>query len=166
MNYLAFIVAALIPMAVGAIWYGPLFGKIWMRSCGMTEEKMKSGNMAMTIGLSLVLAFLLAFIISALSVHDNMVEGALFYATDKTMIPTPGSEEASWLAFYYDNLAPDNYNFQHGAFHGGLFGLMFFLPVIGNIALYEQKSWKYVAINVGYWVLCATLMGGLLGAWR
>jgi len=166
MNYLALVVAALIPMAIGAVWYGPLFGNIWMRASGMTEEKMKSANMPMTIGLSLLLALILAMVIGMLSVHDNMVEGALFYATDKTMIPTPGSEEASWLSFYYDNLAPDNYNFKHGAFHGGLFALLLFLPIIGNIALYEQKGWKYVAINLGYWVLCAILMGGLLAAWR
>lgn len=166
MNYIAFIVAALIPMIIGAVWYGPLFGKIWMRSCGMTEEKMKSGNMPMTIGLSLLLAVILTMVIGMLSVHDNMVEGALYYVTNKTMVPTPGSEEASWLAYYYDTLAPANYNFQHGAFHGGLFGLLLFLPIIGNIALYEQKGWKYVAINVGYWVLCAALMGGIIAAWR
>ena len=166
MNYLALLVAALVPMVIGYLWYGPLFGKTWMNSTGMTEAKMKSANMPMIFGFSFLLALILAFAISILCVHDNMVDGALFYATDKTMIPTPGSEEASWLAYYYENLAPDNYNFKHGAFHGGLFGLLLFLPVIGNIALYEQKGWKYVAINVGYWVLCAVIMGGILGAWR
>lgn len=166
MNYIAFIVAALIPTGIGALWYGPLFGKAWMKSSGMTEEKMKGGNMPLIFGLSFVLAIILAFVISALCIHDNMVEGSLYYLTDGTMKPAAGSEAANWLSYYYENLAPDNYNFKHGAFHGGLFGLLFFLPVIGNIALYEQKGWKYVAINVGYWVICAAVMGGILGAWR
>ena len=109
---------------------------------------------------------ILTFVISALSVHDNMVQGSLYYATDGTMEPAEGSDDANWLAYYQENLAPDNYNFAHGSFHGGFFALLFFLPIIGNIALYEQKGWKYVAINVGYWVLCAALMGGILGAWR
>lgn len=166
MNYLAFIVAALVPMILGFFWYGPIFGKPWMASTGMTEEKMKSANMPMIFGLSFLLALMLTMVISVLCVHDNMVEGALYYVTDGTMQPDVGSEEANWLAYYHENLAPENYNFKHGAFHGGLFGLMLFLPVIGNIALYEQKGWKYVAINVGYWVLCAIIMGGILGAWR
>jgi len=33
-NYLAVIVSAIISMVVGAIWYGPLFGKKWMKIVG------------------------------------------------------------------------------------------------------------------------------------
>ncbi len=166
MDFLPLLVASLIPTIIGFIWYGPLFGKTWMSITGMTEEKMKSANMPLLFGLSFLLALILAVVINVLCVHDNMVEGALFYITNGTMEPIAGSEAASWLAYYKETLAPDNYTFSHGAFHGGMFGLMMFLPVIGNMALYEQKGWKYVAINVVYWVICATLMGGLLAAWR
>ena len=166
MNFLPLLVAALVPTVIGFLWYGPLFGKPWMKSTGMTEEKMKSANMPMVFGLSLLFALILAFVLNILCVHDNMVEGALYYATDKTMVPAPGSKEAEWLDFYKSELAPDNYTFAHGAFHGGLFGLLLFLPILGNIALYEQKGWKYTLINLGYWVVCATIMGGILGGWR
>ncbi len=40
-NYWAVLVAGLIYMGVGAIWYGPLFGKMWMKLVGITEESMK-----------------------------------------------------------------------------------------------------------------------------
>ncbi|MDG2450939.1 MAG: DUF1761 domain-containing protein [Saprospiraceae bacterium] len=59
-NILSVIIAALIPTIIGFIWYSPmLFQKSWMDSIGMTEEKMKSVNMPLTIGLSLITSFLL-----------------------------------------------------------------------------------------------------------
>ena len=43
-NYLAVLVAALFSFIVGWLWYGPLFGKAWMRYNGFTEESMKEGG--------------------------------------------------------------------------------------------------------------------------
>lgn len=37
-NYLAILVAALVNMAVGFVWYGPLFGKTWMKLVGISKE--------------------------------------------------------------------------------------------------------------------------------
>ena len=59
-NYLVQAAAALVPLVVGFLWYGSkTFGPAWMRTIGMTEEKAAGGNMALTFGLSLVLAFVL-----------------------------------------------------------------------------------------------------------
>ena len=54
--------------------------------------------------------------------------------------------------------------FKHGAFHGTLAALFISLPIIGTNALFERKSFKYVAINVGYWMLTMALMGGVVCA--
>ena len=40
-NYWAVIVAAVAQMVVGSLWYGPLFGKVWMVGMGFTMEKME-----------------------------------------------------------------------------------------------------------------------------
>lgn len=48
-NYLAVIVAALSSFIVGWIWYGPLFGKAWMRLHGFTVEELKDSNMSMPV---------------------------------------------------------------------------------------------------------------------
>ena len=61
LNWLAVIVAALAGFAIGGVWYGPLFGKVWMRESGMTEEKMKSSNRVRTYGGTLVLNLIAAF---------------------------------------------------------------------------------------------------------
>jgi hypothetical protein len=41
-NYLAVIVAALGTFFLGALWYMPLFGKLWIRLHGFSDEKMKA----------------------------------------------------------------------------------------------------------------------------
>ncbi|MDP9249437.1 MAG: DUF1761 domain-containing protein [bacterium] len=41
-NFWAVLLAAIVNMAVGFAWYGPLFGKFWKRLMGFTDESMKS----------------------------------------------------------------------------------------------------------------------------
>lgn len=49
---LKFISIVIASMGVGAIWYGPLFGKQWMRLVGHTEKSIKAGvSKAMQMGL-------------------------------------------------------------------------------------------------------------------
>jgi hypothetical protein len=31
--------------------------------------------------------------------------------------------------------------------------------------LFERRSWKYIFINAGYWILTLTLMGGIICAY-
>ncbi len=56
----------------------------------------------------------------------------------------------------------DNHTFGHGALHGAEVGALILLPVIGTNALYESRSWTYVFVNSGFWVVCFALMGGIL----
>ena len=69
MNYLAILVCGVAAMIIGSIWYGPLFGKIYMKSMcpeGMSPEqkaamKKKMGPMyVVQFVLSLISAFVLA----------------------------------------------------------------------------------------------------------
>ena len=62
-NWLSVLLAAISAFLIGGIWYGPLFGKLWMTEFGYTEEDLKKRNVAKTFGLSLLLAFLAAFIL-------------------------------------------------------------------------------------------------------
>ena len=69
-NFLAVIACAVISMIVGSIWYGPMFGKRWMRLVGFTKEELEKGkkDMPKTYGMmfvgSLVTSFELAVTIS------------------------------------------------------------------------------------------------------
>lgn len=168
MNILALVVAALVPMVVGFIWYHPkLFGNAWMRVAGLTEEQIKTGNMPMIFGLSFLFSLMMALNMHGLSTHDGFIRGALYYVTDRTMQPDPASEAGKWLEYYNAHLAASNHTFQHGAFHGFFIaGLFLALPIMATNALFERKGWKYIAINAGYWMLTLMLMGGILAAFQ
>jgi hypothetical protein len=65
-NYFAVGAAAVAAVVLGSLWYGPIFGKVWMKEMGFPEgHAMKgSGSMARSYGLmalgSIVMAFVLA----------------------------------------------------------------------------------------------------------
>ena len=90
----------------------------------MTEEKAKQSNMILTFGLAVVLAFIAAFYI---------------YAT----VMFGGSPEDP-------HGVPESMNFGHGAFHGAILGLFVVMPAMVTNALFEQKSFKYMFVNVGF----------------
>ena len=48
-NYWAVIVAALSSFIVGWMWYGPLFGKVWMRLHNFSKEDVVEGSMSMPV---------------------------------------------------------------------------------------------------------------------
>jgi Protein of unknown function (DUF1761) len=63
-NLLAIVIAALIPMVMGFIYYHPkVFGKAWMDSLGFKEEDLKKGNMGVILGISLVMSVMLSMFI-------------------------------------------------------------------------------------------------------
>ena len=62
-NYLAVLAAAVATFALGGLWYSPaLFGKAWQREAGVSEEKMKTANMALIFGLTFVLSLIAAWV--------------------------------------------------------------------------------------------------------
>ena len=131
-NWLSIILATLVPTVVGALWYGPIFGKAWVKSTGKTEEELREGfNMPLVMGLSLVGSFLMAVFLDMflMGIHK-------------------GSDHASW--------------FGHGAFHGVFIALLLLVPVIMVNGLYDRKSWTNILLSFGYWILTVSLMCGVL----
>ncbi|MEM9404001.1 MAG: DUF1761 domain-containing protein [Pseudomonadota bacterium] len=61
LNWLAVVVAALSAFMIGAIWYGPLFGKAWQRSSGLTDEDIQQGHPGKIYGGAFVLNIIAAF---------------------------------------------------------------------------------------------------------
>lgn len=53
-----------------------------------------------------------------------------------------------------------------GSIAGFLTGFGWVAFAIAIIALFENKSWKYVLINAGYMIVAFTVMGLILGAWK
>lgn len=80
-NYLAVLLAAVGSMVVGYLWFGPLFGKTWMKMTGMKEMGDQS-KMAQNYVLAYVSAALSAYVLAMfLSLtHVTELTGALFLA--------------------------------------------------------------------------------------
>lgn len=157
-NFLALLAAACSTLVVGFIWYHPkVFGNAWMQESGMTEEKMKGSNMAVTFGVSVLYAFFIAFILQMLTIHQW---GALGMVGGDSAIAKPSYAE--FMADYGSAFR----TFKHGALHGFMTGLFLALPIIGVGALYERRSFKYTLIAGGYWVVALMIMGGIICAWQ
>jgi len=161
-NFLIFALAALIPLIMGFIWYGPLlFQNAWMKQLGFTEESLKGGNMALIFILCYVFSFLMAFFLQFIVIHQTGVYSSLMES---------GATELSGdaLTYFNDFMAKygTNYRtFKHGALHGTLSGIFFILPVLATQAMFERKTVKYIAINAGYWIVTLALMGGIICQW-
>ena len=154
-NPVAIPIAAVAALVIGAIWYNPKigFGTLWLRESGMTEEKMKSGNMAIIFGLSLVFSAMLAFLLMQFTNHQWGAFGMVGGDPD-----TAGPSFEAFMAEYGNAFR----TFKHGALHGTIFGVAGALPIIGTIALFERKSGKYIFVNAGYWIVTLAVMGALL----
>ncbi len=71
-SYLAIVLAGLIPMILGFIWYHPkVFGGAWMKSLGLTEETVRQGNMAVSMGVATIIAIFLAWRMNEYSSHTQ-----------------------------------------------------------------------------------------------
>ncbi|MEZ5002798.1 MAG: DUF1761 domain-containing protein [Chitinophagales bacterium] len=139
-NWIAILVGALIPMIMGFIWYSPmLFGKAWMASIGKTEADLKQTNMAVTLGISFILAAILSFFLYSFigGLHDYI------YSLEGEGDHYP-------------------HNFLHGTYHGAFAAIVMAIPVLVTNSLFEQRNWTNILINGSYWVITITLMGGVI----
>jgi hypothetical protein len=79
-HWLAVAVAAIAGFPLGALWYGPLFGRPWMAATGITRERAQQANMARIYGTTLLLNLVIAtslamFIDPAATWQDGLFAG-------------------------------------------------------------------------------------------
>ena len=88
-NWLAVIVAAIIRLAVGAVWYSPVgFGPMWQRTVGMTQDQVMAA-MPRAIAVDAVGSLLMAFIL----------EHAVVYAQATSLLQGAAVGALNWLGF-------------------------------------------------------------------
>lgn len=156
------LVAALVPMVLGFIWYNPkVLGTVWMNAAGITEDKMKGANMALIFGLSFFLSFLLAMSVQFMVIHQYSMYSIL---ANEPGINDPASEVSLMIKDFMAKYGTNFRTFKHGALHGTIAGIMIALPILGTNAMFERKGFKYIAVNCGYWIVCLALMGGIICA--
>lgn len=88
LHYLAIIVATVVEFVIGAIWYGPIFGKLWGKIHGFdklskeTQEKMMKAMgpfYALQAFVTLVTTFVLALFITYLPLWNAYAMAGFFW---------------------------------------------------------------------------------------
>lgn len=49
--------------AVGALWYGVIFPKVWQRAAGLSNTQLREGNMGLIFGLAFAFEMLIAMVL-------------------------------------------------------------------------------------------------------
>ncbi len=155
-NFYALLTAAVVTLLVGFAWYHPkVFGTIWMRESNLTEDELKKGSMLKIFGLTYIFSLMITMTLMSLTIHQS---GAVGMVGGPPLIASAKPSFAAFMADYGNAYR----TFKHGALHGFISGLFFALPIIGINGLFERKSWKYIFIHTGYWIVTLTLMGGII----
>jgi len=136
MNYLAIIVAAIVNVALGSLWYSPvLFAKPWTKAMGMKTEDFEKSRKSMGTGMyfppliaALVSAFVLAWFLKALGVSSLMGGVQIGFL--------------AWLGFTTTAQVLNSWVFSGG------------------------KPKELYFINTGYQLVGFCLMGAILSVWR
>lgn len=134
MNYVAILVAAVVSMAAGFIYYHPaVLGKPWIKAAGYSAESLKADQkkMGKYYGLSFVLSLLTAYVL------------AHVMAMSMNYFGYPGVQTGLTSAFWV--------------------WLGFVMPVQATGEIFGKKNWTFFALNTGYQLVALLLMGIVLG---
>ena len=137
-NLLAVFLGALAFFAVGALWYGVLFGKTWRRLTGVTDEMVASGGppagpdrVRNPTWLIMLLAFAFELLI-ALMLGHNIAR----------------TNPAPWVIMM---MAVG-------------FGITIMTPALGINYLFQMRPGKLFAIDAGHFIVGMAAMGGVFVA--
>lgn len=135
-NYWAVLAAGVSGVVVGFLWYGPLFGKAWIRLSGFTNEQMEAAkNKGMTM--QYLMTFVGSFVMAYVMAHSLVFANAF--------LMTSGAAAGLMGAFW-------NW-------------LGFMVPITLSNVLWGGRSWKLWAIDSGYWLATLSFIGIILSVW-
>ena len=135
-NYFAVVVNAVIAMAIGFAWYGPLFGKQWVELMGWSPAEMErkhNESLGPKYAIQALGALMMSFVLAHTIVFAMTTLGTSGIAA--------GVEGALW------NWAG------------------FIVPATLGTVLWDGKPWKLWFLNVGYFLVVLIVMGIVLSVW-
>ncbi len=136
-NYWAVLVAGVSSIVVGGLWYGPLFGKTWMRLTGIRADMASPEKRALARR-----GYIVSFLASLLTAYvlAHFVAYAGYYSGTSGV--GVGAQAAFWL------------------------WLGFFVPAGLSPVLWEQRPFTLYLIGIGHSLIMLVAMGLILGGWQ
>ncbi len=138
-NCWAVLVCGVVSVVLGSIWYGPLFGKMWIHEMGfdkMSESEREAAKKGMMK--SYVLSFIGALVMAFVLAHS------LLFAESYLKISgiSAGLQAGFWSWFGF--IAP---------------------VTMGNV-LWGRSSWKLWFVSNGYQLIALLVYGVILASWK
>jgi len=158
-NILVILGAALIPFLVAYIWFhkSVFGGEKWHAMSDMSAARAATPVSPIKLLLSILLNALISFGIYILSIHESGVFGMV--GGDTALMNT--GTAAAFLAEYGGKY----HTVSHGFAHGLAATILFVLPILGYVVIFEKKSTKYFLVYLSYWYVCLTLMSIVISLW-
>lgn len=129
------LVGAIVLFLFGFLWYGPVFGRYWVKMIGMTQEQIDEG---MKKGMkSMIPQMIVAFVISLITTS------VVYYLLPQLLVLSFGE-------------------FLRNIF---IIWLGFVLPLHANGYLWEKKSLKLTLFNVAESILSFILLAAIIYYW-
>ena len=158
-NWFIIPVAAILPLILGYLWYHP---KVMGKQLAKLHEDPPVANRSIgKMFMIYVLGILLAYILTLMSVHQSAIFQLFF------MDPALGNADSEYNVFinnFMETHGQRHRSFGHGMIHGAEAGLMFGLAFFGITALLQNKPFKTVWVHLGFWIMCCSLMAGIVCA--
>jgi hypothetical protein len=162
-KYIVNLASAFIPLIVGFIWYNPkVFGALLKKAERIPNEDVNQGHAPWVYLLTYIGSYYIAGALGGIVIHQR---GLLSMLANQPDLHTAGTALNTNVQGLLDQYGTNFRTFKHGALHGFYTGLYLALPVLGIIALFEKKNWLYIFIHGAYWIVCLTLMGGVICAY-
>ena len=136
-NYLAVLVAAIVSMIIGFLWYGPVFGKKWMGMMGMGQADIDAAKAKGGMGKSYVIALIGSLVMAYVLAHIV------------TMARMAGISSG-----------------VSGGLSSGFWVWLGFVATVGlGGVLWEKRTWSLYCFNMAYQLVSLLVMGAILAAW-
>ncbi len=135
-NIWPLVLSAFAAMALGTCWYGPFFGKIWMKHMGFTKEHMEQGKKGM--GKQYALAFFASIVMAF--ILGQFIGITMAFTPEATALAA-GLCTAFWT------------------------WLGFVAPVTLGMVLWEGKPWILWILLNSYQLVTLLAMGAILSFW-
>ncbi|MBX4198708.1 DUF1761 domain-containing protein [Candidatus Parcubacteria bacterium] len=135
-SWLAVIITAVGCFIIGFLWFGPLFGKTWIRLMGISQAQAEEGRKG---GMkSMVKPMIMAMV-------SNLVTAFVFFTLAQSLM----------LA-----------GFASALMLGILLWLGFSIPLFLNGVLWEKKSWSLFWFNAGHILVTLIFSALVYSFWR
>lgn len=137
-NYWAILACGAASMALGVLWYGPVFGTQWRALMGFTQAQLEAaqkdqGQMYQNYAIMFVGAMVMAFVLSRGIAFGNAYLGS------------SGTGSALISAFW--------------------FWVGFVAPITMGPVLWEKKPWMLWVLNAGYYLVLMLVMAVIISLW-